>query len=411
MGETVDAARAREGAQAVLTPETILVRAPSLVVRFGDAHEVTIELDGKPLRAPPSATSILEAFAAPTSVGDALGRLAPTGPEQFVELSSAIVMLARAGVLEAPGAPRRAPLIGFVRPTVHIAMLDDRARTGAFCRALAAVVRPGDVAVDIGTGTGVLAVAAARAGARRVYAVEESGIAATAARVFEANGVADRVTVVHARSTHADLPEPANVLVTETIGDDPLDEGILEIVADARRRFLAPGARVVPRALELFAVPVDMPEELVRAQAFDTAHVEAWKAAYGVDLAPLLAHRLAATQPIVVPTRDAARWPRLAPPVLLRRVDLEAPVETTFTCDARVTLEGASANLGIAVLFRATLADGIVVSTLPGEAAPDTCWRWATWPAVDCLQNARGTAIEVAVDYARTETAVRARRA
>ncbi len=42
--------------------------------------------------------------------------------------------------------------------------------------------------LDIGTGSGVLAIAATRAGARRVYAVEASDIAEVAERVFAANG-------------------------------------------------------------------------------------------------------------------------------------------------------------------------------------------------------------------------------
>ena len=71
-------------------------------------------------------------------------------------------------------------------------MLHDDRRTGDYLAALAEAVRPGDVVLDIGTGSGVLAIAAARAGARRVYAVEASDIAEVAERVFAANGVEDR---------------------------------------------------------------------------------------------------------------------------------------------------------------------------------------------------------------------------
>ena len=66
-----------------------------------------------------------------------------------------------------------------------VKMLNDRARTDAFIRAIEATVRPGDVVVDLGTGTGVLALAAARAGARRVYAIEASGVGRAARSVFE----------------------------------------------------------------------------------------------------------------------------------------------------------------------------------------------------------------------------------
>src|SRR3954454_16113224 len=79
---------------------------------------------------------------------------------------------------------------------LHGAMLDDRRRTRSFIAAIEAAVRPGDVVVEIGTGTGVLAVAAARAGARRVYALESANMAAWARRIFAANRVSDRATLV-----------------------------------------------------------------------------------------------------------------------------------------------------------------------------------------------------------------------
>ena len=91
-----------------------------------------------------------------------------------------------------------------------------------------------DVVVDIGTGTGILATCAALSGARRVHAIESSAIADAAEQVFEKNGVADRVNLVRERSTRVTLPERGDLLVTETIGNDLLDEHLLAIVSDAK---------------------------------------------------------------------------------------------------------------------------------------------------------------------------------
>ena len=77
-------------------------------------------------------------------------------------------------------------------------MLHDERRTGDYLAALAAAVRSDDVVLDIGTGSGVLALAAARAGARRVYAVEASDIAEVAEKVSGSTGEEIRSTLLPA---------------------------------------------------------------------------------------------------------------------------------------------------------------------------------------------------------------------
>jgi predicted RNA methylase len=80
---------------------------------------------------------------------------------------------------------------------VHRTMICDRVRTGAFRRAIDSVVRPGDIVLDVGAGSGILSVFAARAGAARVYAVERTSAAVLAQELAAANGVAESVQVIH----------------------------------------------------------------------------------------------------------------------------------------------------------------------------------------------------------------------
>ena len=150
----------------------------------------------------------------------------------------------------------RAPSSGWADPVEHARMLHDDRRTGEYLAALGQAVRPGDVVLDIGTGSGVLAIAAARAGARHVYAVEASDIAEVAERVFAVNDMADRITLVAGWSRQIELPEPPDLLVSEVIGNEPFEEEILETTLDARCRLLKPGARRAPNALTLFARPL-----------------------------------------------------------------------------------------------------------------------------------------------------------
>ena len=171
----------------------MLVRAQDVLVRLTNEDEVGIDIDGERHLAPRVALTILDAFSVPRSIKEVLASMPSSGVEHSVEISTCIEDLADRGILVDPASRGEEATRGWVRPNIHLSMLDDRARTKGFCDALRFTVRPEDVVVDIGTGTGVLATCAAMAGARQVYAVESSGIAEVAARMFEANGVEERI--------------------------------------------------------------------------------------------------------------------------------------------------------------------------------------------------------------------------
>ena len=90
----------------------------------------------------------------------------------------------------------------FSNPSMHEKMLLDAVRCEAFRAALAQVVRPGDVVLDLGAGTGLLSLFAASSGAKHVYAVEMSRIADMAERLIDANKMRDKITLVR-----GELPE------------------------------------------------------------------------------------------------------------------------------------------------------------------------------------------------------------
>src|SRR2546423_14087521 len=109
----------------------------------------------------------------------------------------------------------------------HRALLADSVRTNAYAEAIGRVVRPGDVVLDLGSGSGVLAIMACRAGARKVFAVEQGHMADVAAMLVADNGCGGRGTLLHARSQDIELPQRANLLITETPRHPRLAEEIL----------------------------------------------------------------------------------------------------------------------------------------------------------------------------------------
>jgi protein arginine N-methyltransferase 1 len=102
---------------------------------------------------------------------------------------------------------------------------------------------------------------ACRAGAARVYAVEETSILDLARSLAAANGYGDRCIPVRAHSRRARLPERADVVLSETIGAFVFSEDILSSLADARERFLKPGGVLVPEGVKVSLAPVETFEE------------------------------------------------------------------------------------------------------------------------------------------------------
>src|SRR5207249_2278568 len=78
-------------------------------------------------------------------------------------------------------------------PSIHNDMIYDEHRVGAYRQAIEHTIRGGDVVVDVGTGTGILAFLCLQAGASRVHAIDRSPVLAWARRLAQSNGMADRI--------------------------------------------------------------------------------------------------------------------------------------------------------------------------------------------------------------------------
>ncbi len=178
----------------------------------------------------------------------------------------------QAGLAVAPDDPElnfalRLQLSSMV-PAWHIPMINDDERNTAYDEALKRSVRPGDLVLEIGTGSGIVSMMAARAGAGKVVTCEVLPVMADMARdIIAANGYGDRISVINKKSTQlvvgADLPEKADLFVSELLNVGMLAPNMLPIIRHARENLVKPEGRIVPERATVHGVLLEC-EHLAR---------------------------------------------------------------------------------------------------------------------------------------------------
>lgn len=128
----------------------------------------------------------------------------------------------------------------------YAAMLADQIRLNAYRDAIRHVVEPGDIVLDLGAGTGVLAFLACSRGASKVYAIEPNDVITVAGALANENSLSEKITFIKAFSTDVELPERVDVIVSDLRGTLPLHGSHLSTIIDARRRFLKSGGKLIP---------------------------------------------------------------------------------------------------------------------------------------------------------------------
>jgi protein arginine N-methyltransferase 1 len=270
---------------------------------------------------------------------------------------------------------------------VHRSLLQDAVRTKAYADAIARAVHPGDVVLDLGTGSGVLAILACRAGARRVFAIEQGHMADMAAIVMSINDCGGRIELIHKRSFDVELPERASVLVTETLGNLGFDEQILPSVIDARKRLLTAGARLIPSRLALIAAPVET------AELYDR-EVDSWSQPFcGIDFSPL--RIFSANQVRIV---DLEQRALLASAAQVLEVDLATAESAAISGAASFTVARDGVLHGFGVWFAAALGNDIRLSNEPPLRTPT--WRQALLPLEQPAAVSRGSEVTLEIDSA-----------
>lgn len=160
---------------------------------------------------------------------------------------------------------------------IHKLMLEDRPRTLAYQKAILnnkSYFR-NKIVMDVGSGTGIISLFCAQAGARKVYAVEASNLAILAKEVVKENGFDEVIEVIHDKVENVNLPGDlkVDILVSEWMGFYLLHEGMLDSVLAARDKFLKKSGAMFPESATMYVAPCSLP-----------SLYEKWDNIYGVSM-------------------------------------------------------------------------------------------------------------------------------
>jgi protein arginine N-methyltransferase 1 len=259
-----------------------------------------------------------------------------------------------------------------MRIEYHRTLLADRVRNAALYGALKALIRPGETTVaDIGAGTGVIGLMAARLGAREVYLYEQAAVAGVAEKILKQNR-ARQCRLIPFSSREVGEPPRVDLVVSETLGNYALEEDIITTLNDARRRFLKPGGVIVPSAITQFIAPVTAGRVHAELTAWD-------EVGFGLDFSA--ARTMSLNNAYVRSLAPADLLGQGKSALVWDRIDFGRENRTGRKGEARWPMTGAATIFGFALWWTADLAPGVGLSTAPD--APRTHWEQLYLPLLE----------------------------
>ena len=273
-----------------------------------------------------------------------------------------------------------------MRVEYHRTLTADRVRNAAFHAALKSVIVPGKTVVaDIGAGTGILGLIASRLGAKEVFLYENAAVGGLAADILRRNK-ARNCLLLPCHSTEMERPPRVDVVVSETLGNYPLEEDIIAIMRDARKRHLKPGGVMIPRRIAQYVAAVTTPRIHGELTTWDDVGFDIdFEPARTMGLNNIYVRTLSPAD-LLDDGRSAVRWDAF---------DLMEAPSSTRKGEATFKPAKAETVYGLALWWTAELVPGNTLSTAPD--APRTHWEQLYLPLLEPVATRPGERVVVSL--------------
>jgi len=178
---------------------------------------------------------------------------------------------------------------------IHEEMLKDEVRTLTYRNSIwhNKHLFKGKTVLDVGCGTGILSMFAAKAGAAKVIGVDMSGIVESARKIVETNGLSDKIEIIRGKVEEISLPEgveQVDIIISEWMGYCLFYESMLDTVLYARDKWLRPGGLMFPDRATLYICAIE-------DRQYKDDKINWWDDVYGFDMSSI--RKVAVSEPLV----------------------------------------------------------------------------------------------------------------
>ncbi|KAK0131835.1 Protein arginine N-methyltransferase 8-B [Merluccius polli] len=176
---------------------------------------------------------------------------------------------------------------------IHEEMLKDEVRTLTYRNAMYHNKHAfkDKVVLDVGSGTGILSMFAANAGAKHVYGIECSSISEYSEKIIKSNHLHNVITIFKGKVEEVDLPvEKVDIIISEWMGYCLFYESMLNTVIFARDKWLKPGGLMFPDRAALYVVAIE-------DRQYKDFKIHWWENVYGFDMSCI--RNVAMREPLV----------------------------------------------------------------------------------------------------------------